>query len=209
MAFTKNHGFVLHRISDGECCIVVPFQEAFERPGGVVSGQVFMAAADVAMWLAIKTKLGLPDASVTAEMKTNFLSSVRKADFRCTTKILKLGRRLIYGVAECVDEDGKLPDAPHDHVYSLRIIALLGVWFLSSSTRLDPHLAHEKHRKYHRNDADDGGAQKGSPRDSTSRLRGLPVQNARCTRSWKLLWRPSGQVACRAPCTPRPFCPRR
>jgi uncharacterized protein (TIGR00369 family) len=108
VAFTKNHGFVLHRISDGECCIVVPFQEAFERPGGVVSGQVFMAAADVAMWLAIKTKLGLPDASVTAEMKTNFLSSVRKADFRCTAKILKLGRRLIYGVAECVDEDGKL-----------------------------------------------------------------------------------------------------
>jgi uncharacterized protein (TIGR00369 family) len=106
--FTKSHGLVLQGISDGECCIAVPFQEAFERPGGVVSGQVFMAAADVAMWLAIKTKLGLADASVTAEMKTNFLSSVRKADFRCTAKILKLGRRLIYGVAECVDEDGKL-----------------------------------------------------------------------------------------------------
>jgi uncharacterized protein (TIGR00369 family) len=106
--FTRSHGFVLHAISDGSCSIDVPFQEAFERPGGVVSGQVFMAAADVAMWLAIKTKLGLTDASVTTEMKTNFLSNVRKADFRCTAKILKFGRRLIYGVAECVDHNGKL-----------------------------------------------------------------------------------------------------
>jgi uncharacterized protein (TIGR00369 family) len=106
--FTKSHGFVLHGIAEGECSVDVPFQEAFERPGGVVSGQVFMAAADIAMWLAIKTKLGIADASVTAEMKTNFLSSARKADFRCSAKILKLGRRLIYGVAECVDGEGKL-----------------------------------------------------------------------------------------------------
>ena len=58
VAFTRNFGFVLHGIADGECSIDVPFRSAFERPGGIVSGQVFMAAADVAMWLAIKTKLG-------------------------------------------------------------------------------------------------------------------------------------------------------
>jgi uncharacterized protein (TIGR00369 family) len=108
VAFTRNLGIVLHEIADGECSIDVAFQEAFERPGGMVSGQVFMAAADVAMWLAIKTKLGLSDASVTAEMKTNFLAGARRAGFRCTAKILKVGRRLVYGVAECVNENGKL-----------------------------------------------------------------------------------------------------
>src|SRR5580658_3296048 len=108
VAFTRNFGFVLHGIADGRCSIDVPFQEAFERPGGIVSGQVFMAAADVAMWLAIKTKLGLNDSSVTAEMKTNFLGGAKREGFRCTAKILKLGRRLVYGVAECVDENGKL-----------------------------------------------------------------------------------------------------
>jgi uncharacterized protein (TIGR00369 family) len=108
VAFTRNFGFTLHGIEDGQCSIDVPFQEAFERPGGIVSGQVFMAAADVAMWLAIKTKLGLADSSVTAEMKTNFLSGARKEGFRCTAKVLKLGRRLIYGVAECVDGSGRL-----------------------------------------------------------------------------------------------------
>src|SRR5712692_8362350 len=81
VAFTRNFGFRLHSIGDGECAISVPFQLAFERPGGIVSGQVFMAAADVAMWLAIMTKLGKTDMSVTAQMSTAFLDAVREAPF--------------------------------------------------------------------------------------------------------------------------------
>src|SRR6266853_3832034 len=108
VAFTRIFGFVLHEIADGECSIDVPFQAAFERPGGIVSGQVFMAAADVAMWLAIKTRLGMADASVTAEMKTNFPGGAQREGFRCTAKVLKFGRHLIYGVAECVDSNGRL-----------------------------------------------------------------------------------------------------
>jgi uncharacterized protein (TIGR00369 family) len=106
--FTRNYGFRLHSIADGECVVSVPFQEAFERPGGVVSGQVFMAAADVAMWLAIMTRLGLGETAVTVEMKTNFLSGAKREDFLCTARILKLGKRLIYGVAECSSREGKL-----------------------------------------------------------------------------------------------------
>ena len=67
-----------------------------------------MAAADVAMWLAIKTKLGLADNSVTAEMKTSFLGAAKKESFSCTANILKIGRRLIYGTAECVSPSGRL-----------------------------------------------------------------------------------------------------
>jgi uncharacterized protein (TIGR00369 family) len=108
LAFTRDSGFALGEMGEGWCSIDVPFRPAFERPGGVVSGQVFMAAADIAMWLAIKTRLGLDDASVTAEMKTNFLGGARRQGFRCTARVLKLGRRLIYGVAECVDGNGRM-----------------------------------------------------------------------------------------------------
>src|SRR5216683_7133265 len=108
VAFTRNFGFRLHSIGDGECVLSVPFQRAFERPGGIVSGQVFMAAADVAMWLAIMTKLGTSENAVTAEMKTNFLSGAREEDFLCQAKILKLGKRLVFGTAECVNREGKL-----------------------------------------------------------------------------------------------------
>jgi len=106
--FTRAYGFQLHSIGDGECAITVPFQRAFERPGGMVSGQVFMAAADVAMWLAIMTRLGMGETAVTVEMKTNFLNGARQEDFLCRAKILKLGKRLIYGVAECVGSQGRL-----------------------------------------------------------------------------------------------------
>lgn len=75
VAFTRQYGFRLHAIGDGECTLEVPFQEMFERPGARVSGQVFMAAADVAMWLAVMTRLGTDDRSVTSDMTTAFLGS--------------------------------------------------------------------------------------------------------------------------------------
>ncbi len=106
--FTRIYGFKVQSIANGECTLHVPFQTAFERPGRIVSGPVFMAAADVAMWLAIVTRLGTADRSVTAKMTTAFLNAARQEDFQCTAKILKLGTRLVYGTAECVTSGGKL-----------------------------------------------------------------------------------------------------
>ena len=108
VAFTRQYGFRLHAIGDGECTIEVPFQDMFERPGARVSGQVFMAAADVAMWLAIMTRLGAEDRSVTADMTTAFLGAARREAFRCRAAILKQGQRLVYGIAECRTLDDKL-----------------------------------------------------------------------------------------------------
>ena len=108
VAFTRAYGFRLHAIDDGQCTLEVPFQTHFERPGGIVSGQVFMAAADVAMWLAIMTRLGSSDGSVTAGMTSAFLGAARREPFRCTARIVKLGRRLVYGVAESVSGGGRL-----------------------------------------------------------------------------------------------------
>src|SRR5215813_1244347 len=117
VAFTRSYGFRLLAIGDGLCTLEVPFQAAFERPGGIVSGQVFMAAADVAMWLAIMTRLGAADASVTAGMTTAFLGAARREPFRCTARIVKLGQRLIYGTAESITDDGRLL-AHHSLTYS-------------------------------------------------------------------------------------------
>ena len=106
--FTRAYGFRLHAIAPGQCTLDVPFQPLFERPGGIVGGQVFMAAADVAMWLAIMTRLGSGDGSVTAAMTSAFLDAARHEPFRCTARVVKLGRRLVYGVAESVSGEGRL-----------------------------------------------------------------------------------------------------
>ena len=108
VAFTRAYGFRVRAIAPGQCTLDVPFQPLFERPGGIVGGQVFMAAADVAMWLAIMTRLGAGDGSVTATMTSAFLDTARHEPFRCSARVVKLGRRLVYGVAESVSGEGRL-----------------------------------------------------------------------------------------------------
>jgi uncharacterized protein (TIGR00369 family) len=103
--FTRRLALRVVALGDGECELAVPYLPEHDRPGGIVSGQVYMHAADVAFWLAIKTRLGLDDASVTSSMTTAFLGSASREALRCHARVLKLGRRLIYGSAECTADD--------------------------------------------------------------------------------------------------------
>lgn len=86
----------------GQCEVLLPFTDALERPDGLVSGMAIMGVADVAMWLAIMTSRGLDERWVTSDMQTGFLRSGRAEDITCTARLLRIGRRSIYGVAECV-----------------------------------------------------------------------------------------------------------
>jgi len=107
-SFARIYDFRLDFVAYGECRLLMPFQEALERPGGIVSGPALMAAADVAMWLAIITRLGKDALTVTTEMTTAFLSSARREDVICAAKVMRLGRSWIYGIAECRNDQGKL-----------------------------------------------------------------------------------------------------
>ena len=92
-AFNAYYQFRLREIGPGECTIDVPFRVEFERPGGTVSGPVFMAAADVAIWLAVATRRGTSEPWVTADLKTAFLRAARRESFTCTARVLKIGRQ--------------------------------------------------------------------------------------------------------------------
>jgi uncharacterized protein (TIGR00369 family) len=100
-AFTKRYGFRVLAAGDGTCEMLVPYLPEHDRPGGIVSGQVYMHAADVAFWLAVKTRLGTAEEYVTSNMTTAFLGSARGHEFTCHARVIKAGRRLIYGEAEC------------------------------------------------------------------------------------------------------------
>ena len=102
------YGFRVAAVAEGSCTLAVPFRPELERPGGIVSGQVFMTAADVAMWFAIKTLRGMDDPSVTSHMQTQFLRPAKREPFVCTAKVLRIGGRTAFGTAECVAEDGRL-----------------------------------------------------------------------------------------------------
>jgi len=107
-AFNAYFRFRVGALAEGTCTLEVPFHEEFLRPGDVVSGPVFMAAADVATWLAIASLRGTEETWVTVDLKTAFLRPARREPFRCTARLLKVGHQLIYAVADCVLRDSTL-----------------------------------------------------------------------------------------------------
>jgi acyl-coenzyme A thioesterase PaaI-like protein len=67
-----------------------------------------MAAADCAMWLAVKARIGVENDALTSDLNTAFLAPAKGEHVYCTARILKMGRRRIYGVAECHGRKGNL-----------------------------------------------------------------------------------------------------
>ncbi|HUK52737.1 MAG TPA: PaaI family thioesterase [Candidatus Binatia bacterium] len=99
--FNRFYRFRVDSAGRGSCILRTPYRREFARPDGIIAGIIFIAAADVAMWLAIATRIGTHERAVTVEMKTNFLRGARKQGFQCRARVMKLGRQLVYGTAEC------------------------------------------------------------------------------------------------------------
>jgi uncharacterized protein (TIGR00369 family) len=106
--FVRHYGFRVSKIGGDSCMLELPHRPLLERPGGIINGPALMAAADCAMWMAIKAKLGLEYDALTSELNTAFLAPAKGEHVYCTARILKLGRRRIYGTAACHAKDGKL-----------------------------------------------------------------------------------------------------
>ena len=106
--FLRAFGFRVITVNKSLCTLELPHKAALERPGGIINGPALMAAADCAMWLAIKARIGLQGDALTSELNTAFLSPARGEHVYCTARILSMGRRRIYGVAECHGRKGKL-----------------------------------------------------------------------------------------------------
>ncbi len=106
--FVRFYGFRVVRVGDGSCTLELPHRKILERPGGIINGPSLMAAADCAMWLAIKGRFGLDFDALTSELNTAFLAPAMAEHVYCTARILRAGRRRIYGTAECHNRAGRL-----------------------------------------------------------------------------------------------------
>ena len=68
------------------------------RPGGTVSGPTIFTLADVAVYLAILSRIGPKALTVTTNASIDFLRKPSAGrDITATAKILKLGRVLVVG----------------------------------------------------------------------------------------------------------------
>ena len=99
--FMNQYPLSVTSCAPGECTVRMAYSPSFERSDGIISGPTLVAAADVAMWLAIMTLRGTGEQWVTTDLKTAFLRSARAEDVICIGRVLKAGRRAMYGTAEC------------------------------------------------------------------------------------------------------------
>lgn len=75
----------------------VPFSEDHLRPGGTVSGPTLMAAADLAVYLLLLSRIGDQLLAVTTHLNIHFLRKPAPADVIAEARLLKLGTRLAIG----------------------------------------------------------------------------------------------------------------
>jgi uncharacterized protein (TIGR00369 family) len=95
-------------VSDECATLRLPFSGELRHTGGVICGQVFMAAVDTAMIVAISAALGEFRPMTTVSLNISFMRAVRKGDVLITARVLRMGRNLVFGEVELMDEEGKM-----------------------------------------------------------------------------------------------------
>lgn len=97
-----------HAVTESSVTLRLPHADHLRHTGGVICGQVFMAAADTAMIVAISHALGAFQPMTTVSLNTSFMKSVKAGDVLIKASILRRGRTLIFGEIDLIDEDGQL-----------------------------------------------------------------------------------------------------
>lgn len=81
----------------GTARVRLPRDPLLLRPGDTVSGPAIMGLADIAFWAALLGSTAGRDDSVTASMTVNFLRPVGPGPTIADARLLKRGRRLLFG----------------------------------------------------------------------------------------------------------------
>jgi uncharacterized protein (TIGR00369 family) len=103
--FASLLGYRLEEISRGRAVATFDPRPEHLRPGDVVAGPILMGLADLAFWIAVQTEIGEERMAMTFEEKSVFLRPAR-GPVRCQARVLKAGRRVVYGEATIAAEDG-------------------------------------------------------------------------------------------------------
>ncbi|MDZ4277094.1 PaaI family thioesterase [Cypionkella sp.] len=90
--------FVVERADEAGVCLRLRVQDKHLRPGGTVSGPAMFGLADVAMYLAILSRIGPVALAVTTNCSLDFMRKPGAGvDMLAEARVLKLGRSLAVG----------------------------------------------------------------------------------------------------------------
>lgn len=102
-------GVTVLEAADGVARLRLPADPLLLRPGNTVSGPAIMGLADVAMWMALLTTTQGRDNSVTSTMNVNFLRPAGPGPLVATARVVKAGKRMVYGEVLIGAEEAEEP----------------------------------------------------------------------------------------------------
>lgn len=112
--------FVIERLTSDGVVVRLKVAERHLRPGGTVSGPNMFALADVAVYLAILSRIGPVALAVTTNGGIDFLRKPASGtDLIGEARLLKLGRVLAVGDVLIRSEGGEAPVARASMTYSI------------------------------------------------------------------------------------------
>ena len=119
--------FVVERADAAGVTLRLRVAERHLRPGGTVSGPSMFGLADVALYLAILSRLGPVALAVTTNASMDFMRKPAAGrDVLAEARILKLGRVLAVGDALLFSEGAAEPVARASMTYSIPPGAVAG-----------------------------------------------------------------------------------
>ncbi len=105
LPFFDTFGFELVAIEPNLGVVRWRYDDAWTRPYEIVNGGTLMALADVAVYVAVFSRVGIVPLAVTNELKMNFLRPAMGGDVIARAELLKLGRRVAYATVDLFVED--------------------------------------------------------------------------------------------------------
>lgn len=114
------HQVVVEDITEDGCVVRWKVDESNLRPGGTVSGPTMFSVADVAVYLALMSRIGPQALAVTTNCSIDFMRKPAAAtDLIGHCNLLKLGRVLAVGDVLIYSEGVEKPVARATATYSI------------------------------------------------------------------------------------------
>lgn len=104
-------GMRVENLTETGAVIRLPWHERISRDGGLITGQALMSFADAAMVVVISSAIGGFQKMATIDMTTSFLAPAYNTDVLARGKVLRRGKRMIYGRIDLETADEGAPVA--------------------------------------------------------------------------------------------------
>jgi uncharacterized protein (TIGR00369 family) len=105
LPFAKLIGMRLVSLRTDEAVISIEMRDDLRQPSGVLHGGVTATLIDTAMAFAVRTRIGIDEATATIDLTVHYLRPHITGKFTCTAKVVRAGKRIFTVSADVVNDD--------------------------------------------------------------------------------------------------------